>query len=222
MTGHGGDNFLKFQDSEEINAYDIADAFEQMKENGRYNEILFIIDTCQASTMFERFRSPQIFAISSSRRGESSYSYHVEDDVGVALIDRFTFCLLNFMKDLTIHSDKTVGDFVKSWDTTFLGSHPETRQDLFSREMDEIRLLDFFGNSRQVSPDAGLFGPVNCEGCGELAEFLEKDQFLGMDLDHKTYQQFKAFDLAVKPNANKAPFILTGVLVGIVASLCFL
>lgn len=36
MTGHGGDEFLKFQDNEEISAFDIADAFAQMWEKRRY------------------------------------------------------------------------------------------------------------------------------------------------------------------------------------------
>lgn len=35
MTGHGGDEFLKFQDAEEISSYDIADAFGQMHEKKR-------------------------------------------------------------------------------------------------------------------------------------------------------------------------------------------
>ena len=35
MTGHGGDEFLKFQDSEEISAFDLADAFEQMSAKKR-------------------------------------------------------------------------------------------------------------------------------------------------------------------------------------------
>lgn len=35
MTGHGGNEFLKFQDSEEISAHDIADAFEQMYQKKR-------------------------------------------------------------------------------------------------------------------------------------------------------------------------------------------
>ena len=30
MTGHGGDGFLKFQDSEEITNIELADAFEQV------------------------------------------------------------------------------------------------------------------------------------------------------------------------------------------------
>jgi len=35
MTGHRGNEFLKFQDAEEISAFDIADAFEQMWEKKR-------------------------------------------------------------------------------------------------------------------------------------------------------------------------------------------
>lgn len=35
MTGHGGNEFLKFQDAEEISAFDLADAFGQMWEKKR-------------------------------------------------------------------------------------------------------------------------------------------------------------------------------------------
>lgn len=36
MTGHGGDGFLKFQDTEEISAVDVADAFETMWQKKRF------------------------------------------------------------------------------------------------------------------------------------------------------------------------------------------
>lgn len=35
LTGHGGDGFLKFQDSEEITSQELADAVEQMWEKKR-------------------------------------------------------------------------------------------------------------------------------------------------------------------------------------------
>ena len=38
MTGHGGDGFLKFQDSEEITNIELADAFEQMWSKQRYTQ----------------------------------------------------------------------------------------------------------------------------------------------------------------------------------------
>ena len=93
MTGHGGNEFLKFQDNEEISAFDISDAFEQMWQKKRwasvsssfylswhssrpirYNEIFFMIDTCQANTMYSKFYSPNILATGSSQLDENSYS----------------------------------------------------------------------------------------------------------------------------------------------------
>ena len=81
MTGHGGNNFLKFQDQEEVNSEDFAQAFEQMHAKRRYRSILFMVDTCQAATLADSFdssRSPNILAISSSRKDESSYSVTIE------------------------------------------------------------------------------------------------------------------------------------------------
>lgn len=41
---------------------------------GRYNEILFMIDTCQANTLYSKFYSPNILATGSSEKDENSYS----------------------------------------------------------------------------------------------------------------------------------------------------
>jgi len=35
MTGHGGDEFIKFQDAEEMSSLDLADTFEQMRQKKR-------------------------------------------------------------------------------------------------------------------------------------------------------------------------------------------
>ncbi|TCD61736.1 glycosylphosphatidylinositol anchor biosynthesis, partial [Steccherinum ochraceum] len=100
MTGHGGNEFLKFQDDEEISAFDIADAFEQMWQKKRYNEILFMIDTCQANTMYSKFYSPNILATGSSELDEKSYSFENDNDLGIAVIDSFTHYVLQFMENI--------------------------------------------------------------------------------------------------------------------------
>ena len=41
----------------------------------RYNEILFMIDTCQAATLYSYITSPNVIGIGSSIKDESSYSY---------------------------------------------------------------------------------------------------------------------------------------------------
>lgn len=74
LTGHGGSEFLKFQDSEEMSAFDVADAVQQMWAKKRYNELLFMVDTCQANSMYTKFYSPNVLATGSSRDGENSYS----------------------------------------------------------------------------------------------------------------------------------------------------
>jgi hypothetical protein len=42
-----------------------------------YNEIFFMIDTCQANTMYTKFYSPNILATGSSQLGENSYSVRI-------------------------------------------------------------------------------------------------------------------------------------------------
>ncbi|CAE5956910.1 unnamed protein product [Arabidopsis arenosa] len=69
MTGHGGDEFLKFQDAEELQSHDLADAVKQMKEKRRFKELMIMVDTCQAATLFNQLQSPGVLAIGSSLKG---------------------------------------------------------------------------------------------------------------------------------------------------------
>ncbi|KAF8961763.1 peptidase C13 family-domain-containing protein [Flammula alnicola] len=150
MTGHGGNEFLKFQDNEEISAFDIADAFEQMYQKKRYNEIFFMIDTCQANTMYSKLYSPNILATGSSNIGESSYSHANDEDIGVAVIDAFTHYVLEFMEKINKTSQVSMQELFDSMDVTKINSHPGVRSDLFKRPLDQTRITDFFGGVAQV------------------------------------------------------------------------
>ncbi|EQK98833.1 hypothetical protein G6O67_000870 [Ophiocordyceps sinensis] len=158
MTGHGGNEFLKFQDAEEIGAYDLADAFEQMWEKKRYHEILFMIDTCQANTMYSRLYSPNIIATGSSELDQSSYSHHADNDVGVAVIDRYTYYNLEFLENQVqdLNSGKTVGDLFDSYDFEKIHSNAGVRYELFPGGAEGARsrlITDFFGNIQNVEVD---------------------------------------------------------------------
>lgn len=39
-----------------------------------FNKLLYVVDTCQANTMYSKFYSPNVIATGSSELGESSYS----------------------------------------------------------------------------------------------------------------------------------------------------
>lgn len=153
LTGHGGNEFLKFQDAEEIGSYDIADAFEQMHEKKRYNEIFFMIDTCQANSMYERFYSPNILAVGSSKVDESSYSHHSDLDIGVAVIDRFTYYTLDFLEKIDKNSTATMDKLFDEYTFENIHSTPGIRTDLFKRGVNDVLLTDFFGNVQNVVVD---------------------------------------------------------------------
>jgi GPI-anchor transamidase subunit K len=155
MTGHGGSEFLKFQDSEEISSWDLADAFAQMREKKRYNEMLFMIDTCQANTLYRQFYAPGMIATGSSEEDESSYSHHADNDVGVAVIDRWTYYVLDFLESQVTgpSSAKTLGDLFDSYDIQKIHSNPGVRWDLFpggEAAGRSRRVIDFFGNVQNV------------------------------------------------------------------------
>jgi glycosylphosphatidylinositol transamidase (GPIT) subunit GPI8 len=155
MTGHGGNEFLKFQDAEEISAFDLADAFAQMYEKKRYHEMLFMIDTCQANTMYSKFYSPNIIATGSSEIDQSSYSHHADNDVGVAVIDRYTYYNLEFLESEIKEpsSKKTIGNLFDSYDEAKIHSKPGVRWDLYpggEQKGREKLVMDFFGNVQNV------------------------------------------------------------------------
>ncbi|EXJ57504.1 hypothetical protein A1O7_07852 [Cladophialophora yegresii CBS 114405] len=186
MTGHGGSEFLKFQDSEEISSWDLADAFSQMREKKRYNEMLFMIDTCQANTLYRQFYAPGVIATGSSEEDESSYSHHADNDVGVAVIDRWTYYVLEFLETQVTGptSEKTLGDLFDSYDVGKIHSRPGVRWDLFPGGEEagrKRRVVDFFGNVQSVEIQEGKGG----------VESLEED-IQGLKRLIQDYQDFAA------------------------------
>ncbi|KAK9185350.1 hypothetical protein WN943_025706 [Citrus x changshan-huyou] len=146
MTGHGGDEFLKFQDSEELQSHDLADAVKQMKEKHRFKELLIMVDTCQAATLFSQLHSPGVLAIGSSMKGENSYSHHLDSDVGVSVVDRFTFYTLAFFEKLNMYDNASLSSLFTSYNPTLLMSTTYYRTDLYQRKLEEVSVTNFFGS----------------------------------------------------------------------------
>ncbi len=123
LTGHGGDEFFKFQDAGEISSFDLADAFHGMSQKQRFNEMLVIADTCQANTLYERLHSPNVVMVGSSARGESSWSKGSNAALGTTMVDRFTDSMLRFFEQHG-RSDPSLLKLVRSFDTSALNSRP--------------------------------------------------------------------------------------------------
>ncbi|KAL6888229.1 hypothetical protein ACP4OV_009255 [Aristida adscensionis] len=159
MTGHGGDEFLKFQDSEELQSHDLADAVKQMKEKLRFKELLIMVDTCQAATLFSQLQSPGVLAIGSSMKGENSYSHHLDSDIGVSVVDRFTFYTLAFFEKLNMYSNASLNSLFNSYNPAMLLSTAYYRMDLYERPLNEVPVTNFFGSvMKTIHTDSAYTG----------------------------------------------------------------
>lgn len=121
--------------------------------------MLFMIDTCQANTMYSKFYSPNILATGSSEIDQSSYSHHADSDVGVAVIDRYTYYNLEFLeKNVRDPTSKvTLGELFDSYNPADMHSDPGIRYDLFAGGEAGARsrlIMDFFGNVQNVEVDS--------------------------------------------------------------------
>lgn len=117
-----------------------------------------MIDTCQANTMYSKFYSPNIIATGSSEIDQSSYSHHADNDVGVAVIDRYTYYNLDFLETQVreTSSKQMLGNLFDSYDEAKIHSRPGVRWDLFpggEQAGRERLVMDFFGNVQNVEVD---------------------------------------------------------------------
>ena len=88
-----------------------------------------MIDTCQATTMYSKFYSPNILATGSSQLAENSYSvnnvpddirsgadprhqYENDKDLGISVIDTYTHYVLEYLEQINKTSQLTMQDLV--------------------------------------------------------------------------------------------------------------
>lgn len=105
--------------------------------------------------MYSKFYSPNIIAVGSSKLDQSSYSHHADVDVGVAVIDRFTYYNLEFLENQVQNqsSKLTLGDLFDSYDESAIHSTPGFSYERFpgGEQAGRNRLvMDFFGNVQNV------------------------------------------------------------------------
>lgn len=153
LTGHGGDGFLKFQDTQELMAQDLADALAQMAEQHRYASLLLMVESCQAATLLQRISAPRVIAMASSVKGESSYSYLNDFALGQPVVDRFTHLTLGFADQLHLSSTTSLAELMAAYTYERLDSTFAYRVTAgLDAPLSRVRVTDFFGGLAPVRP----------------------------------------------------------------------
>ena len=100
-----------------------------------------MIDTCQAASMYSKIYSPNVLCAASSLTGESSYSHHLDYEIGVAVIDRFTYYNLETLERLDRDHQETIETLFNSYNPRDMHSTPGIRKDLFQRQLGNVPLV---------------------------------------------------------------------------------
>lgn len=148
LSGHGGDEFFKFQDEQEITSAEIAGVIRQMHDAGRYREILLVADTCEAFTLGKKLtaeHTPNVTMIGSSLRGESSYAHHSDTDLGLSVIERYTYAFTEHVKVQGMQGSLQE-TMVDPYSFQQQRAHVGASDECAVRKLHQVLLSDFFSN----------------------------------------------------------------------------
>ena len=162
LTGHGGEEFLKFQDVEELTSDDLADAVHEMYLKHRFRELFIAVDTCQAASLGWRLRTPHVLFVGSSNVSENSLSYQSDSDIGLAVVDRFTYHMIEYLNEMARKMEANRGvcerysldGLRRTLTREKLMSNAVWRTDLFGRPLESTPIMDFFGGCTPRTTDA--------------------------------------------------------------------
>ena len=142
MTGHGGFEFMKFRDTEHLLAIEFADIIDNMKRIYEFAEILIIIDTCEASTLFNYIRTNGTTMIASSIKDEKSLSDNLNLEFGIPLVDQFTKNFCNLIEK--IGKKSTFAKLYQELKRSKIDSTPFFKQYNPIKPLEQMKLEDYF------------------------------------------------------------------------------
>lgn len=108
ITSHGGDGFIKFRGKNVVLSEDLNRTLIEMYQKGRYKEIVFVLDTCEAYTLYtsvDTEQAPNIMFIASSIKDQKATSINYDPDFMTPLADRFSYLLFNSIEQLNNFSN---------------------------------------------------------------------------------------------------------------------
>jgi GPI-anchor transamidase subunit K len=105
ISSHGGEGFVKIQDTDIIQGEDMNDALNEMhnkkrySRNARYKEMLFVLDTCKSFSFTLLFDAPNIHVVSSTDIHENAVSLQYDPVLHEHLNDVFSYHFVKYLKE---------------------------------------------------------------------------------------------------------------------------
>ncbi|EGR28170.1 phosphatidylinositol glycan, putative [Ichthyophthirius multifiliis] len=121
FTGHGGDGYLKMQDTDFVLDEQFDEILQESYIKNLYKEMLMINDSCSASTIFDKLTAPNIFGLGSSSFGQKSYSSGFDENLSVSKSDQLSQITYYYLKkNLMKNKELTLADLMTEFPSSVL------------------------------------------------------------------------------------------------------
>ena len=142
ITGHGGDEFFKFREVDQMRAEEFAEIVDEMKRVLKFDELLIIVDTCEAISFVTKIKTPNVTVFCSSNFHEKSLSAHYDTDYHIPLSDMFTYYLCKNIRDK--EKKTSLFDLISSIKALHIGSTPVYYQFNCTKSLKEMTIEEWF------------------------------------------------------------------------------
>ena len=150
ITSHGGENFIKVRNYQVILSDELHRTLSEMYIKQLYKELVFVLDTCEAYSVYDHVNVPNIYFVASSLINQKASSYSYDDALMGPSVDKFHFLLFKTLK--YIHQnmlynytlDELFYELKNKKD--FLGTDMEINNRITHRK--DLMLTEFFGDKR--------------------------------------------------------------------------
>jgi len=117
-----------------------------MNLKSMYKEVLMLIDTCQAMTLYDGIETPNLFLVGSSVHGQSAYSNQHDHSMNLDLNDKFTFAFMELLKgEYSRFTSKTrLSDFLTLFDFKKIGSDLRIKHTSEKRTPEDLLLYSIY------------------------------------------------------------------------------
>ncbi len=113
MNGHGGENFFKIQDTQVVHSEDFAKVLNEMSLKGLYSDVMLILDTCEAMSLFDNVEAPNIVMVGSSVTGEHALSDQMDTSLNTFVNDKFSRYFYDYLTSKAFTRRTSAADFKK-------------------------------------------------------------------------------------------------------------
>lgn len=105
-----------------------------------YDEVLLILDTCEAMSLFDQVDAPNIVMVGTSVTGQHALSYQLDGTINTYLNDRFTFYFYQILKQ---QKSARMSDFPSLFPYDKLQSDLKIKSTHKTKSLNEIYLHEY-------------------------------------------------------------------------------